>query len=67
MDTLVSWKKRRDKYSDSDSVEGVGDSIDDFSEQGNVEFVQSSKQINFIKKDETNAEAMRKLKIKKWW
>ena len=64
METLVGWKKRRDRYAES---EGHGDSIDDFSEQGNVSFITPVTEVKLIKKDETNAEAMKALKIKRWW
>jgi hypothetical protein len=58
MDTLVSWKKRRDKYRDNtdgdDSVYGAR----------TTDTIQN---VEFIKRDETNAKAMRILKIKPWW
>jgi hypothetical protein len=66
MDTLVKWKKRRDKFQDSDNVSGMGDQVDEFDEQGSVGLTGSPTEVKFIQKDETNAEAMKHLKLK-WW
>ena len=64
MQSLVKWKKRRDCFQNSDNISGCGDQVDDFSEQGNIGLTGSPKEVKFIMKDETNAEAMKKLKIK---
>ena len=76
MDSLVKWKRRRDLFQESDNVSGAGDQVGDFSEHGDVGLVGSSKDVQFIRKDETNAEALRKFKAAgakskgrkiKWW
>jgi len=59
MDCLVPWKKKRSVYkeeSDEDDLRGIrGPHLTD-----------EMHGVNFIMKDATNAEAMRKLNIK-WW
>jgi hypothetical protein len=67
MDTLVSWKQRSDKFQDSDSVSGMGDQVEDFSEHGSVQLTGAPKGVRFIAKDETNASCMRKMKMKRWF
>ena len=64
METLVPWKKRRDKFQDSDNVSGMGDQIDSFEEREDPSLTGSPTEVKFIQKDETNAEAMRHLKLK---
>ena len=54
---------RRDKHQDSDRAEGMGDNIEDFSEQGSVQLTGSSKSVKFIRKDETNFNACKKMKF----
>ena len=66
MDSLVSWKRRRDFFQESDNVSGCGDQIEDFSEQGDVSLCGNPMGVKFIRKDETNAENLRKLKFKGW-
>ena len=63
MESLVYWKKRRDKFQDSD-INGPGDQVDDFDEQGYVKLTGSHDKVKFIMKDETNASSMKKLGIK---
>lgn len=56
MESLVSWKKKRDKYDaemDGDATEIIVPKL--------TNTIQTPE---FIMRDETNAEAMRKLKIR---
>ena len=58
METLVSWKKKREIHRDEmdeDEDETYGPRLGD-----------TMQDVQFIRRDETNAKAMRKLKIK-WW
>jgi hypothetical protein len=66
MDGLVPWKKRRDKFQDSDNVSGMGDQVDCFDDMESPGLTGSPTEVKFIMKDETNAEAMKHLKLK-WW
>lgn len=66
LDSLISWKTRPDKFQDNDNVSGMGDQVDDFSEQGFVKLTGSPKGVSLIMKDETNAKAMKALKFKRW-
>jgi hypothetical protein len=58
METLVPWKKKRDKYDD----DGDGDFIDARAPR----LIDTIQDVEFISRDETNATAMRKMNIK-WW
>lgn len=51
----------KEQFNSSDQVDGMGDQIEDFRATTNVQLTGSPKGINFIKKDETNREAVRKL------
>lgn len=53
-DSLVSWKKVKDLYGASDRSQDIKD----------VEFIDELKSSEFIDRDETNAKAMRLLKVK---
>ena len=64
MDSLVRWKKRRDRFQDSDRVEGMGDNVGDFDDMERPSLTGSPTEVKFISKDETNATAMRRLKIR---
>lgn len=64
MESLVKWKRRRDKFQDGDNVKGMGDQIDDFTDRESLGLTGSPKCCKFIIKDETQAEAMKALKIK---
>jgi len=55
-DSLVSWKRVRDKYDDENDG--------DFSEARDAKFVNSMKTPEFIMRDETNAKTMRIFKTK---
>lgn len=66
MDSLVPWKKRRDCFQDSDNVKGMGDQVEDDDEHGFPGLTGSPKEVKFIKRDETNAEAMKAFKSQ-WW
>jgi len=55
-DSLVSWKRVRDKYDDENDG--------DFTEVRDVKFLNSMKTPEFIMCDETNAKAMRIFKTK---
>jgi hypothetical protein len=57
MESLVSWNKKRDKYDD----EADGDF-----ELRSPKLVDTMQDVEFIKRDETNAKAMRAMKLK-WW
>ena len=64
--------KRRDKYQNSDQVSGMGDQIESFSEQNNVEMTGAPKSVKFIAKDETNFKAMKTMgasrkQIRQWY
>jgi hypothetical protein len=67
----MTWMKRRDKHQNSDNVSGMGDQIEDFSEQGNVDLTGNPISVKFIAKDETNFGAMKKMGMnklaKKWY
>lgn len=56
MDSLVHWKKKKDKYDD--------EMDEDESEVRSPILIDTMQEPTFIMRDETNAEAMRKLKIK---
>lgn len=66
MKDLVPWKKRADKFRDNDNVSGMGDQVGDFDEQGYARLTGSPKQVGFIRRDETNASAMRAMGGG-WW
>jgi len=53
--SLVSWKKKRDKYEDDDDDAVKG-----------VKFVKELKGVEFIKSDSANAKAMKKMGGKQW-
>jgi hypothetical protein len=55
--SLISWKKKRDKY-DDDEMDG------DFTEAGDPRLTDTIQDPEFIMRDETNAEAMRKMRMK---
>ena len=57
MESLVNWKKKRDKYNEEDDG--------DF-ELRAPKLTNTIQDVEFIKRDETNAEVIRKLKAK-WW
>lgn len=57
MDSLVPWKKKRDLY--RDETDG------DFGTRS-PKLTDTIQEPELIKRDETNAEAMKALKIK-WW
>jgi hypothetical protein len=63
---LVSWKRRRDMFQNSDNVSGMGDQIEGLQDIEDASLTGSPTQVKFIMKDETNAEAMKALKLK-WW
>lgn len=56
MDNLVSWKIKRDKYRDEADEDELG--------VRSPRLTDTIQESNFIMRDETNARAMRKLKIK---
>jgi hypothetical protein len=56
MDSLVPWKKKRDEYHDEADEDEIG----------TPRLVDSMQECKFIARDETNAKAMRSMKIK-WW
>ena len=56
MDNLVSWKIKRDKYRDEADEDELG--------VRSPRLTDTLQESNFIMRDETNARAMRKLKIK---
>jgi len=56
MESLVSWKQKRDRYSDEADEDELG-----VRGPGLTNTIQESK---FIMRDETNARTMRRLKIK---
>jgi hypothetical protein len=58
MESLVHWKRKRDKYYD--------EADEDDSEVRETRLVDSMQECKFIMRDETNAKAMRSMKIK-WW
>jgi hypothetical protein len=58
MASLVPWKKKVNKY--RDEADG-----DDFGPR-EPKFIDTMQTPEFIRRDETNAEAMKTLKIK-WW
>ena len=58
MESLVSWKKKRDKY--CDEADGDGHQV------RAPKLVDTMQDVEFIMRDETNAKAMRRMKIK-WW
>jgi hypothetical protein len=64
MHSLVRWKRRRDRFQDSDNVSGMGDQVDCFEDMESPSLTGSPMSVKFIQKDETNAEAMKKFKIK---
>ena len=66
MDTLAPWKMRRDRFQEGDNVSGMGDNVDCFEDREEPGLTGSPKEVKFIQKDETNATAMRHLKIQ-WW
>lgn len=57
MAELVPWKKKEERYFDNDEELG---------EAKAPKFIKPPKEVKFIMKDETNAEAMKAMKIK-WW
>ncbi len=61
---ISNWKSIPDKFQDSDIVEGMGDQINEFSEQSSPRLTGSPKNVEFIRKDETNFENARRLN--KW-
>jgi len=74
METLVKWKKRRDLFQESDNVSGCGYQVPEFSERESLGGgpIGSPKNVQFIMKDETQAETLRRLKGAgskklKWW
>jgi hypothetical protein len=64
---LVSWKQRRDNFQNSDNVSGMGDQVDCFEDMESPSLTGSPIEVKFIMKDETNADAFKALKHKKWW
>ena len=60
-------KERRDIFQDSDQVDGMGDQISEFSDQAYPSLTGSPKGVQFIRKDETNLDAMKKLGFKETW
>jgi len=58
MDSLVPWKRKRDRYREEND--------DDDSEVMGVRLVDSMDECRFIHRDEVNAKAMKAQKIK-WW
>jgi len=52
----ISWKKKRDKY--DDEMDG------DFTEARDPRLTDTIQDPEFIMRDETNAEAMRKMRMK---
>jgi hypothetical protein len=67
MESLVKWKRRVDIMQDSDNVLGAGDQINDFQDRESPSLTGSPTEVKFIMKDDTNAEAMKHLKMKKWY
>lgn len=67
MESLVSWKKRRDKFQDSDNFSGMGDQVNCFEDMESPSLTGSPKEVKFIQKDETNATAMKMMRMKSWW
>ena len=65
MEYLTSWKKRKDKHQESDNVKGMGDQVEGFSNMESPGLCGSPSKVSFIGKDETNAEAMKDLRILK--
>lgn len=66
MNSLIKWKKRRDRFQCSDNVSGMGDQVEEFDDMESPCLTGSPKEVKFIMKDETNAETKRKLKLKSW-
>jgi len=64
---LVPWKQRRDMFQNNDNVSGMGDQVDGFQDMEDASLTGSPTEVKFIMKDETNADAFRALKHKKWW
>ena len=64
MESLVKWKRRRDLFQESDNVQSCGDQVDCFEDMESPSLTGSPMNVKFIQKDETNAEAMKKFKIK---
>ena len=56
METLVFWKKKRDKYRDEADGDDLGPRV--------PRLTDTMQDAEFIMRDETNAEAMKHLKIK---
>jgi len=59
MESLISWKKKRDKYDD--------EADEDDSEIRCPRLVDSMQESNFIMRDEANAKSMRKMGFRSWW
>jgi hypothetical protein len=66
MNSLVPWKKRRDRFQEGDNVSGCGDQVDQFDDMESPGLTGSLTTVKFIMKDETNAEAMKAFKSQ-WW
>lgn len=58
VDSLVPWKKKWDNYND--------EADEDETEARSPRLTDTLQDVKFIKRDETNATAMKHLKIK-WW
>jgi hypothetical protein len=56
MDTLITWKRKRDKY--NDETDG------DFGDVREPRLTDTIQDVEFIRRDETNAKSMRAMKIK---
>lgn len=59
MESLVFWKRKRDKYDD--------EADEDDTEAREPRLVDSMQESKFIMRDETNAKAMKTMRMKKWW
>jgi len=59
MHSLVPWKKKRDKYDD--------EMDEDTTEVRSPKLTGTMQEPAFIMRDEVNAEAFKRLKLKKWW
>ena len=58
MESLVPWKKKRDEYNDEADDDELG--------VRSPRLVDTMQDCKFIMRDETNAKAMKRLKLK-WW
>lgn len=66
-DSLVSWKTRPDIHTEEDNINHIGDNITEWDEHGSPSLVGPPNKVTFIMKDETNAQAMRAMKMKRWF